>query len=543
MNKLALLAGVALAAPAFAQTLTRDGRLRYAADPVEPLPRNLTPLEAWYVAQHPITAPTDAVTPPPTGPVHCAAEYDPMDGIIVSWMSFTNLHALMANHVTNAGQANFYVALPSEAWRASATSTIAAGGANMSRVKFIVPATGLNSVWMRDYGPRYIYQGDCRAIVDHTYNRPRPKDNVFPTAFGTYKRHAFYEHQLVHGGGNYHLDAMGNGFATRLINNENPGLTDQQIQGVWRDYQNVDTTLMTAFPTSVDLTQHIDMWMQETADDKMIISDWPNNPGSVQDQICDNAAVALAARGYQITRVPAFSIGGTHYTYTNMVVCNGVVMIPSYTHPTVAPHNAPAMAAIQAAFPGRTVVQIPCEAIIPLAGAIHCIVMHVPEHRGLPGALGGLAPTSCLVSHNGGVVTPGTLQQIKWITDDDESVSSVRLELSLDGGQTWPTVIAASTADDGSYDWPVSTSIRTSRARVRVIAVDAPGNTGSDMSDADIFMCYADCNADGAANLADFGCFTTSFALGAAYADCNEDGVRNLADFGCFTTKFALGCP
>ena len=55
--------------------------------------------------------------------------------------------------------------------------------------------------------------------------------------------------------------------------------------------------------------------------------------------------------------------------------------------------------------------------------------------------------------------------------------------------------------------------------------------------------CYPDCNADSLLNLADFGCFTTKFALGGAYADCNTDGVRNLADFGCFTTKFALGCP
>ncbi|MCC6659493.1 MAG: S8 family serine peptidase [Phycisphaerales bacterium] len=55
--------------------------------------------------------------------------------------------------------------------------------------------------------------------------------------------------------------------------------------------------------------------------------------------------------------------------------------------------------------------------------------------------------------------------------------------------------------------------------------------------------CYPDCNADGALNLSDFGCFTTKFALGDAYTDCNNDGVRNLADFGCFTTKFALGCP
>ena len=55
--------------------------------------------------------------------------------------------------------------------------------------------------------------------------------------------------------------------------------------------------------------------------------------------------------------------------------------------------------------------------------------------------------------------------------------------------------------------------------------------------------CAPDCNADGTLNLADFGCFTTKFALGDPYSDCNGDQVLNLSDFGCFTTEFALGCP
>jgi hypothetical protein len=55
--------------------------------------------------------------------------------------------------------------------------------------------------------------------------------------------------------------------------------------------------------------------------------------------------------------------------------------------------------------------------------------------------------------------------------------------------------------------------------------------------------CYADCNADGAMSLADFGCFQTKFALADPYADCNGDGLRTLADFGCFQSRFALGCP
>ena len=68
----------------------------------------------------------------------------------------------------------------------------------------------------------------------------------------------------------------------------------------------------------------------------------------------------------------------------------------------------------------------------------------------------------------------------------------------------------------------------------------APGTVVTNMPET---PCYPDCNADGVLNLADFGCFTTRYALGDPYADCNTDGVRDLADFGCFQTQFAFGCP
>ena len=56
--------------------------------------------------------------------------------------------------------------------------------------------------------------------------------------------------------------------------------------------------------------------------------------------------------------------------------------------------------------------------------------------------------------------------------------------------------------------------------------------------------CLADINADGALNLADFGAFTTAYALGdLRKADNNGDGSLTLSDFGAFQTSFALGCP
>ena len=247
-------------------------------------------------------------------------------------------------------------------------AALTAYGVNMSRVQLMVATT--DTIWLRDYGPRYIWHGDCRAIVDHTYNRPRPNDDQFPKAFAALKHHALYEHQLVHGGGNFHLDALTRSYATRLIANENPSLTDAQIQAIWKSYQNVDTTLLTPFRTSIDSTQHLDMWMQIVADNKVMISYWPTNPTLQEAMLCDQTAAFMQTRGYQVFRVPAFSVSGTHYTYTNVVVCNQLLLVPSYTNATVSPYNAQAVTAYQQALPGYRVTPINCESLITSAGAM-----------------------------------------------------------------------------------------------------------------------------------------------------------------------------
>ncbi|HQZ62628.1 MAG TPA: agmatine deiminase family protein, partial [Dokdonella sp.] len=44
-----------------------------------------------------------------------------------------------------------------------------------------------------------------------------------------------------------------------------------------------------------------------------------------------------------------------------------------------AAQDAQALATFQTALPDRTIVPVDCSGIIGSAGAIHCIVMHVPD--------------------------------------------------------------------------------------------------------------------------------------------------------------------
>jgi agmatine/peptidylarginine deiminase len=399
-----------------------------------------------------------------------------MAAILLNWQSYTSIISQMAKEITTTGNADVYVVLTSAGSQSSASSTLTSAGANMSRVKFRTQFT--DSVWIRDYGPRYIFEGDCRAVVDHTYNRPRPNDDAFNAPWATWVGHAFYQLPLRHGGGNYHLDALNHSFATRLITNENVGLTEAQIIGYWQSYQNVDTHLFTPFPTSVDSTQHIDMWMQVIADDKVIISDWPLQSGSTQDGICDAAAVYMADQGYTVYRTPAYRSSTVHYTFTNVVMCNDLVLVPSFTNSTIVNnnYNATALATWQNALPGKTIKQINCEGMINAAGAMHCIAIHIPAPRG------GVNPTAYLKTLRGGEsLTPAATADIRWISDDDVAVTSINLDLSTDAGATFPISVAIETAADGQFTWTVP-NLNTSHARLRVTARDASGNTGSDAS-------------------------------------------------------------
>ncbi|MCC6662082.1 MAG: S8 family serine peptidase [Phycisphaerales bacterium] len=138
-------------------------------------------------------------------------------------------------------------------------------------------------------------------------------------------------------------------------------------------------------------------------------------------------------------------------------------------------------------------------------------------------------------------------------TNEATASDSLKVTISNDNGQTWHDV--QTLKDDGGWTtkkFKVSDILPpTAQMKVRLTIADDPNNSVTEAA-LDAFKitrvqclstCYADCNADFALNLADFGCFQTKFALGDSYADCNNDGVLNLADFGCFQTKFALGCP
>ncbi|MCH2133013.1 MAG: agmatine deiminase family protein [Phycisphaerales bacterium] len=507
--------------PAHDQPILQDGELIFPEGAL--IPKFMTEVEDRFLGGQPVPAPRGA-TPPPLGPIRTASEFEDMDGILLAWEGYSSILSQMAAAITTIGNAKVFIACDSNSEGNSARNNCIAAGADPDRVVIVVRST--NTVWIRDYGPRYAYEGDCRVVVDHTYNRPRPNDNAYSGYFGPLFGHEVYELPLVHGGGNWHGNGNGIAAATELIADENPSLSESQIVQYWREYQNVETYIHDAFPTSVDYTQHIDMWMLMCGEDRIIISDWPTQSGSTQDQICDWAANYYQGLGWEVFRTPAFAQGGTHYTYTNMVVCNDLVLLPEYNDISNTYDNQ-AVAAVQAAMPGRQVVQIVCDSLAYSAGVMHCICMHMPAH------VGGISPTTCLQTPVEGIIDPADCPSISWISDDDEyDVVSVDIEYSTDDGASWST-LQANLSPAGSTTVCIPDT-PTNQGRLRVLARDGDGNTGGDSSgiiivEGDSLPGDGDGDGDVDVNdvlvaIAQWGC------TGDCSADFNDDNVVNVDD-------------
>ncbi|NDW10223.1 zinc-dependent metalloprotease [Dysgonomonas sp. 520] len=97
---------------------------------------------------------------------------------------------------------------------------------------------------------------------------------------------------------------------------------------------------------------------------------------------------------------------------------------------------------------------------------------------------------------NGGEnVIANTQQQIKWDVNSTNTLSErVSVLLSVDGGFSFPYVLAENIPNNGECTVTIPTVVQTTKARVKVVAILSPNAHFFDISDAD-FTLESDCKA------------------------------------------------
>ncbi len=400
------------------------------------LPRGFAPGE-----EHQPLATPRYLTPPPDEAVRATAEWEEVEAIMVRWPNTTSFNTLWAQFLQPVAlDLKIYVICGSQTQVTAAQNFFLSHGTPIDSMEFQVQAT--NSVWIRDYGPWWLWRQNSwdRAIVDWIYNRPRPQDNVIPEWQAGLWGLAYYGPNLTFTGGNFMVDGWGRGFCSELVLDENGTTVDTiaELDSVLGAFMDLDTVY--TFPRFFGI-DHIDMSMKLLNDHTCILNRYPagNQYNSVMDS-CEEILSQVQnpwGQNVQVTRIntPSWD-GGTPYTYTNAIFVNNKVLLPIYNRA----EDAAAIATWDSLLPGYTVYGYDCNTIIPSQGAIHCVVKEV-IHRylirievpPLPDQLADEADAQIRAR----VTTLGTLNP-----------DSLQVFYSLNAGGPWQTQTFASLGSD-----------------------------------------------------------------------------------------------
>jgi agmatine deiminase len=329
--------------------------------------------------------PQVSFTPPSTS-VRTMAEWEELDGIIMTWTSYTTLLRQIVDAAQEEGKV-WIICSDSN----SVKSFLISGGVPLTNCFFFI--TGFNSVWSRDYGPwcTYSVDGDTLGFVDLKYNRPRPLDDVIPGYLAAKWGYPLYQtisgqDSLAHTGGNFMVDGFGTSFRSKLTEIENPWWSTVHIDSILFRYMGIQigrSISMTVLP--YDGIHHIDMHMKMLDEETLLIGQYPTGIADgpqieLNIQYIQNNYLNCYGRPYKIVRIPMppsssnqYPPNSSYFTYTNSVIINKTVLVPIYS----LPQDAQALQIYRDNMPGYNVIGYDCNAPIPSGGAIHCITKEI----------------------------------------------------------------------------------------------------------------------------------------------------------------------
>lgn len=285
-------------------------------------------------------------TDPPPGPVTNIAEFEKQQAVLIRYqfgITYELIAALSQECVVVTLVAN-----TSE--QTYVTNQYTNQGVNLENCEFILAAT--NSVWTRDYGPWFIFDGnDEMGIVDFTYNRPRPLDNAIPAKVANELGINLFAMDIATAGGNYMTDGMGISASSDLIYEENPNYTPAQVDQIFEDYLGIHTYHAVPDPNNTYI-DHIDCWGKYLSWDKILIRSVPQSHPQY-DEIEATAAYFASQNSsfgtpYQVFRVYT----PNDQPYTNSLIVNNRVFVPI----TNSAYDAQALATYEEAMPGYEVM-------------------------------------------------------------------------------------------------------------------------------------------------------------------------------------------
>jgi agmatine deiminase len=308
-------------------------------------------------------------TDPPEGDIRNVAEYDEMQGVLISYASGYGGFGIPFTLIEEmAEDINVLTIVGSASEQQTVTTLYQNNGVNLDNCDFLI--TQIDSYWTRDFGPWYIFDGnDQPGIVNFKYNRPRPNDDNIPIEMSEYLDIDLYGMDLFTAGGNYMTTGMGIAASTDLIWEENTSYTTTEIADFINDYLGNSNYEVTIDPLG-EAIKHIDCWGKYLSPGKILVGQVPETDSRYDDfeYIANYFSTTLSSYGkpYEVYRV--YTPGTYPYTpYTNSLILNNKVFVPL----TGSQWDDEAIESYEQAMPGYEIIGIDYTGWLN-TDALHC---------------------------------------------------------------------------------------------------------------------------------------------------------------------------
>jgi len=336
-------------------------------------------------------------TDPPVTPVTMYAEWVPITHVYYVW--YPGQHDNFFYGITDAimqhgGGALVSLIVEDAAHQSTLQNEITTRGGNLSLVEFVdvsgYPFYGTHptdSYWTVDYGPYWVTDGVGNVgIVDPRYYETRSNDDAIPTKLADMLGVNVWRPDLSFEGGNLTSDGAGTCFASRAHQFHNLPLLPYQVDEILWDYLDCEKMIWLD-PLDGESTGHHDMFSKMLTPTTWIVGEYTAAQDPVNATILNNNAALLASettaggQAINVVRIPMPDKGGSGWstvwrTYTNAIIVNNVVIVPTYADEDS--NEAAALATYQSALPGHTIVGVDSDDIIPEGGAVHCVTRTRP---------------------------------------------------------------------------------------------------------------------------------------------------------------------
>jgi agmatine deiminase len=318
-------------------------------------------------------------------------EFEKLDAVLMrwpfDWQSMRERWAEMVDATSNAG-VTVYLWVDNPFQEFIAQAYLREQGVSTEHIVWVVEDT--DSIWIRDYGPQYIYdnQSDGWGVVDFHYYTSRPNDDDTPLYIArTYDvpRVNRQTRKVVYTeGGNLNHDGLGCVVYSQRTYSRNEGVNkntvDERIMSAFQAHEKIVPQ-----DPSLDSTGHVDMFMKIVSANTVLIAEY--TPDQKDYQVLEDcvdlftSSVNGAGEPWTVVRIPQPDVYYKYFvlpvvrTYTNAVIVNNVVLLPIFNIPS----DEEAAAIYGQVLPGKTIFPIDASTIIESGGAWHCVTMEFPS--------------------------------------------------------------------------------------------------------------------------------------------------------------------